>query len=521
MKPLLYILLKNLKNIVRDLKKKPLALILYTFLLLSFLGMIVLSFAMPSRQVGRIPAEAFDAVMTLVLLVVFYMGLSKGAEKGGSFFRLSDVNLVFTSPISPKRVLLYGFINQLYTSLIFLLFISFQIPNLKNNFAIKDYGIAIIYVSVLLLFIVLQLSGIILYSVSSRSPSFRKGFGRFMYAAVLLFIAGFLPRLLETRDILRAGLSYLNAPFFDYIPLIGWFRVVLTASVSGVDGYFWLNAALILAALGSMVFFFYKLNTDYYEDVLAATEKKEEQLKAVREGRGKSAINTGRARKVTQTYGGRGASAIFYRQLLEFRKSGYVFVNKNTLLIAVFGIASKYFFPYSSIKTVLYFTVYMLFFFSIQGKWQQELGKPYIYQLPVDSSQKVFYATLSDNLKNFTDGLVLFIAAGIMFKADPLTIVLSALAYGSFGAVYVYGDVLSQRLLGPLHSKNLIMFIKLFLNLFILLPGIVVSVAGGFVFKGVPFIDYYTTLVLIVYNLLASAVMLLIGRNIFDTLEMR
>ena len=88
----------------------------------------------------------------------------------------------------------------------------------------------------------------------------------------------------------------------------------------------------------------------------------------------------------------------------------------------------------------------------------------------------MFYVTLADNLKNLLDGVLLFVVAGVLFKQNPLMIAICAVSYACFGAVFLYGDILARRMFGSVHSKSLMMFIKLFFVLLILIPGIVAAV---------------------------------------------
>ncbi|MBA1336808.1 MAG: putative MFS-type transporter [Firmicutes bacterium] len=520
MKPLAYIIGMKFKNTVKELTGKPLALILYLLVLLGFISTIVLSFNMPVKSINQGSVDTFNAIVTAVLLATLYLGVDRGIEHSRSFFRMSDANLVFTAPISPKKVLIYGFVNHLFSALVFIFFISFQIPNLKRNFALEPYGLLIIYIMLIIYFATIQLGVIILYSFALQSPVVRGWVKKTLNAAAVLFLIGFLSKLLELKDVLKAAVTYLGSDVFNCIPLVGWFRTALLAAVAGIGLSFWLNISYIFLSWAAMTFVLYKANTDYYEDVLTATENKEELLRARKRGKGQTGYENSKLRKVSQSYRGSGASAIFYRQVLEHRKTGLLFINKNTLFIAVIGIASRYFFPGASMKTVLYFSVYILFFFAIQGKWTQELGKPYIYIIPASSFSKVFCATVSDNLKNAVDGLILFSIAGFMFKSDPLTVVLSAAAYTTFGAIYVYGDLLAQRFLGSAHSRNLKVFLKILLILCVILPGIAISVIISMVFNSIPFIDYYSMLILIVYNMLVSGLIIFLNRRIFDIIEM-
>lgn len=520
MKPLIYVIGMKLKNTVKELAAKPLALILYLLALAGLISMIVMSFKIPVRSINRGSVDTFNAIVTAVLLGVLYLGVDRGVEHGSSFFRMSDVNLIFTAPISPKKVLVYGFVNHLSSALLFIFFISFQIPNLKRNFALEPYGLLIIYIMLIVYFATIQLGVIILYSFALQSPAVRGWIRNTLNAAAVLFLVGFLSKLLELKDVLKAAVAYLNSGVFNYMPLVGWFRTALMAAVTGIGPSLWFNVSYILLFWAVMTYVLYRANADYYEDVLTATENKEELLRARTKGKGQTGYEKSRLRKVSQSYRGSGAKAIFYRQVLELRKTGILFVNKNTFFIAAIGIASRYFFPGASMKTVLYFSVYILFFIATQGKWIQELGKPYIYIIPASSFSKVFCATISDNLKNAVDGLALFSIAGFMFRADPLTVVLSAAAYTTFGAVYVYGDLLAQRFLGPAHSRNLKLLLKMLTILCVILPGIIIHVIVGAVFSSVPFIGYYSILILIVYNMLVSTLIIFLNRGIFDIIEM-
>ena len=102
MKPLLYILRKNIKNSIRELKKKPLALILYLLVVIGIVSIIISSFFTPSNTFKRGTVEVFGAIASTVIAVGVYYGIKQGITSGGSFFRFADVNLFFTAPVSPK-----------------------------------------------------------------------------------------------------------------------------------------------------------------------------------------------------------------------------------------------------------------------------------------------------------------------------------------------------------------------------------------------------------------------------------
>lgn len=539
MSPLFFILSRSFKNSIKDLQKKPLVMIAYIILALLVIFMVVITFIMPSNSFKNSSPEVFGALSSAALIAFIYFGVKQGISSGNSFFRMADVNLVFTAPISPKKILVYGFIQQFMVNLFIMMFLSFQIPNLKNNFSINGFGVFLIYITVFLLFFAMQLIGMLIYSVASRSNVIRANLEKALNVIMFLLLGGFLVVLLQKQELIKAAILYLNNDIFNYIPFLGWFKIVLNAAINGVSFSFYVNVLLIIASFMVMIYIIYKLKTDYYEDVLAATERKEQLIAAKREGNAGFKFRNAKLRKVQSKYKGSGGIAIFYRHLLEFKKSGFFFINITTLFIVGIGIASKYFFtgiisnnPTNIIptgfgsgdftfKTILFSSIYILFFFSIQGKWAQELSKPFIYLIPASSASKVFYATLAETLKNGLDGLILFIVAGFMFKANVLTILLSAIAYMTFSIIYTYGDVLSRRLFGSMHSKNLEIFFKMFLILFIIVPEIVISLVLYFIFKGAILADLLFYGTIIGYNIAASFIILLFCKGIFEQLEMK
>ncbi|MBC8062199.1 MAG: putative ABC exporter domain-containing protein [Clostridiaceae bacterium] len=520
MKPLFYILRKMLKNYVKDLKKKPGTLILYIFLVLMMVAVIVSSILMPQGNLFNGSIDTYGAIVSGILLAVIYLGIKQGIVSGSSFFRFADVNLVFTAPISSTKVLVYGFIKQLSSTLFFVFFLVFQIPNLRNFLPITKLGILIILLSTFLLIFTMSIIGLVTYSITSKSKKRRVLSEKLLNIIFAGFGILLLYNIYKFKDFSKGVMNVLNSEILYYIPFIGWFKRVLMAAVLGLSPTFYINLLLCLAFIGLMIFTMYKLNADYYEDVLDATERNEELIKLKKSGKGNINFNKKKFRKLKSGEMGNGANAIFYRQLLEYRKSGIPFVDKITLIMLIIGIGSKYIFPEASMSTVLYFSIYMLFFFSFQGKWGQELSKPYIYLIPYSSASKLFFATIADILKNTVDAIVLFTVTGIMFKCNPIIIASSILAYVSFGSIYIYGDVLSRKLFGGTHSKNLEVFIKMGITFLIILPGLIPSIIIMVISKDNMTMQYLSYAILIIYNVLASGIILLLSKGILETLEM-
>ncbi|SHH67335.1 putative ABC exporter domain-containing protein [Clostridium grantii] len=521
MGPLFYIMRKSFKNTLLSLKKKPLALIAYILAAVIFIGMVVLSFIMPSNAIANASPEIFGMIITGIIISFTLIAVKTAVKSGGTFFRQSDVNMVFTSPISEKKVLVYGFIKQLYKIVFFLFIIMFQIPNLKNNFSLTNKGIGIILFAMFMYFMTIGVISILIYSFSSKSKKSTNLVNKIILIIWVILAVAFIMEFLKTNDILLSAKIVLNSQFITYLPFFGWIKSLFMYAVGVGNTSILMNGALLILFYGLMVALLIMTNTDYYEDVLQATENYEEAITMKKEGKTMyGTMKNKKLRKVKSNFTFVGAKVIFQRHMLEYRKAGFLFVDIFTLIIVGSSIVFSSFMQIGGMDSVMYFSIYMLLIFSFQGKWIYESSKPYIYLIPATSFNKVFYATLADNIKHLVDGIVLFTLAGIMQKSDLLTIILCILVFTTYGSVFTYGDVLSRRILGGTHSKNLSFFLKFILIIIIIIPGIAVNIAILIIFKELVFVRYLAYLAMIVYNLIVSGILLFASKGIFEDIEM-
>lgn len=518
MSSLLFILRKQLKNVIRGLTHKPLALIGYILIGIMLVGFLVLVLTMPSGTVRHGSNELFSAIFTALIVIALYFSLKQGIEKGSSYFRFSDVNLVFTAPLSPSKVLLYGFIKHTGTSLLIVLFTIFQIPNVKNNFLLADYGIWMILLAILFYSLLYPILGMILYTFASHSSKRRKMIKRVLDVSMLLFILGFFMEILIQQSLLDAAMTYLNGDVFSWIPLVGQLTTIGTAAVYGASPAFYLSILILTGMLVVFVVVLYKVELDYYEDVLSATEQTERRITAKRQGRDAS-LQQRKARKVKGGFSSYGARVIFEKSMLEYRKTSYfLFFDKASLIIILAAVSFNFFLPdgRSSIFFPLFFSAYMLFFFIVQGKWPQEMDKPYVFLIPESNGRKLIYMTLPENIKNLIDGILLFAISYFVYQTNLAVILLCIICYTLYGAVYIYGDIVSRRLFGSVHSKAMQIFIKLFVSFIVVLPGIIMM---GIVYFMMDKNQFAAVLVVALWNFLASGVLFLAAKGIFKNLE--
>lgn len=225
-----------------------------------------------------------------------------------------------------------------------------------------------------------------------------------------------------------------------------------------------------------------------------------------------------KVRKVQYKNKGQGASAIFYRHILEAKKTSFSFINIASVLYAVLAITIGFFLPLKDLRIVIGIMIYLQLVFTFANKWQQELSNPYIYMIPDSSFKKVIFSTALDNIKNLVDGSIVFFITGILFKNNIVLILLNIIAFVSVGSLFVYGGVLTRRVLG--NGKNIVltMLLRMGLLILIILPGIVLfavlNVINGSMFSQITSYAAFTA-----YNLLFSSIIVLLSKGIFENIE--
>ena len=213
MRSIFYLLRTILKNMLRQLLRKPAQLIAY----LVFSGLMVFSALNSGGERGEggqamlaAAAPYFFAIVFALFLFISFLTINKGLKQGSTFFSMSDVNFMFTSPIRPQTVLIYGMIRQLGLSLLMTLFMCFQIPNLINFFGLDAMGIFAVLSGWFFLVMSVQASTLCIYSLTAPVPS-RRSVGKYILMAWPLFWGSDLLRFWRfRRAIIRRSQSFFS-----------------------------------------------------------------------------------------------------------------------------------------------------------------------------------------------------------------------------------------------------------------------------------------------------------------------
>lgn len=523
MKALFYLLGRSIINFIKNLRKQPSKLIPFAFIIIMFVIMLI--FSSKDQQVfsNKFPPENITAFFTIGLIVFFFSSIIVSINKRSTQFFMSDVNMAFTSPIRPQNLLIYEFIKSISSAGLFIVIFLYQIPNLKINLGLSNQGIVLIMVILVLLFVTLSSISIFIYSICSNKPYLNKVFQILFKGAGVVLIAFVGLKLLENKDNwFKYLIDLFSNKAIDYIPIIGWYKAMFYQCITEVNGVFIVYMTLNILVVGIIVAILYNMNLDYYEDVIQGAEVKEDALKLRTKQISPKEFNYKnrkiKTRKVTSEYNVNYGKAIFYKHLLEYRKTGFGLLNLYTLFMIIVAIVYGVFIPVEDILPLLYFYIYISGIATFGSKIHQEMSKPYIFLIPDSQESKVFWSTLSSSFKFLLDGTLSFLVAGILIKANPLMIFLAVLVYVSFGFVFIYGGVLNYRLFGRIASASLKGFL-MFMGVFVyVLPGIIASVVIAIKLKFLG--DYAIYFSFIIWNMLVSLVIMQFAKGVLNHCEL-
>jgi len=519
MEAILYLFQKNIVNSMKELKKKPLKLILYIAMGLLIIGSVALS-VKGNHRMADTNIGTYKAIFSGIILVYLFISLKAGIEKGNTLFRLSDANFLFTAPIKPQLVLFYGFIKQMGSNFILIILLAFQMPNLYNNFPMKSYGWAIILFGTFLFTILASIMGVLIYSVASIKESYKKMMNTALYILAGLVLLGLTIHIIKSGEPLQGVIEFFNRSFFDYIPIVGWLINIYTAAILGFNFTTAIYIALIILSGIGCLLIIYNLDLDYYEDALNNSVTKEEQLAKTKRGKVVWNQSATKTRKITGNINYTKGRAILSKQILEAKKTGSIWIDKSTIFVVGFSLIFAYIVRKNGVGFLLYMVVYMNLLISQSNRWSMELEKHYIYLIPESSIKKIIYATFLENMKALIIGLITFMIATFIYDISLMQGVVLGITYGTFTAVILFSDLVIRRILGVGLSIIAERLMRFLIIVIMLVPGLILSFLLGLM------INEYTAgqgtyLVLILYNMLVSLVLIALSKGIFEKVDMR
>ena len=503
MSSIAFILRKSLKNNILELLRHPGKLVAYLFVAACLLFSALSMALSPQEELPEfLDLRILQGIYFALLMFIVMINLIKGVDSGSTFFSMGDVNMLFISPISPKKILVYGLMKQMgMTVLVACCMVAY------GGMAVQFFGITaldavLLFAGFIVSLLVSQIFTILIYSFCNGSRKRSAAVKRLLYAVVLLVLAYVAMTVYEKGFSMETVCAAVTDPYLQWVPIIGWMTGGIFSAIRGFDMMGAVYFALLAAAALIALLAFLKSDSDYYEDVLQNTETTYEVKKAAKEGNINMNLPGQKIRKVKTVGIGRGwgASAFFFKQVKEMhRHSPLVFWGGSTIMLAAVGAFISIVMmnsgddgePMSSSLIMMVATItsiYVLFFLNAAGPWSKEMMKPYLYMVPQSPFKKLFFASLTSLLTPIADGLVAFPLIGALVRANPLTVVICFLMFISFGFLFTAFNILSERLFGQMANKGMILMLYALVLMVSTAPGVAAGVVLGVAFQAPPFL---------------------------------
>ncbi len=497
--PLVYLTAVKLKNQLREAVKHP-AKLIYVLFLAAALILSTIGGNINREHMELRPLYELTAIMVLFYSMMFLITFMNGINGGAGnypMFTLSDVSMLFPSPLRPNKVLFYGLVRQLGLSLLLGFFLLFQYNWLHAVYGADYIHILLIVLGYALTLFLGQVCAMAAYVRTSGSDSARRTLRFCVYGIAVAFIAGLLLRCAPSvtaymggseEEFLATGLSgsvQAGAEFLAsigiFFPVSGWAAGLLGGIFTGSYTTAGVCALLMLAAFGLALLLVVKNKNNYYEDVLQTAEVAQSAITAKREGQ--PAEVTPKKVRVGKTGldKGWGSSALFHKHLLENRRSGVFMFSKTSIIFMLVVISCAVLYGYlfsdeegntGAFVAVFTMSTYMQIFSESLGRFNWEISKPYIYMLPEPPFKKLLWATAETLMADCFEAVLIFVPVSLILKIGPVEMILCILARISFSLLFTAGNIMVERIFGTVRSKGLMLFFYIISLMILAVPGI-------------------------------------------------
>lgn len=490
MSSLFYIYKKSFRNKLKKALRRPLTYIAAVFVAAYavVIGAAIINmageFAMDSPQ-------GIAAAMSVLMFYIVPANIISYVKRKGLLFRPSEVHFVFAAPENPKKVILYAGIKQFILQAVIGIFIS----------VVALVGCGLPFWKVLLFFgyfvvVEMVLEGslmIICYGNELFPRSFFRIMTIVMYIMMAVFAVAAVVYCYKNGVKLEVTYRFLALPGIQLLPIFGWEIGIIHLIFVGPTVVNLIAAGLFLTFTILMLVcaFIVPCTGEYYEDAASFADEIETRRK--RSEKGEFSISFGNkkkryVRKVSSDYNGAYAKAIYYRQLLEYRKKRFFIFGWTTVFffaagvaIAVICSADKIAAATARIFVIPGVMAYMTFLMSgYATKWSRELANPYTYLIPDSNFKKMWNSTKIEHIRAFADGCLITIPGAFVLKISPVIAILTILFYVTLNANKLYTGMLSDALLGNRLGATGKTMLRMFMQGIILAISVIAAVIGFF-----------------------------------------
>lgn len=517
MSALAYLIFTRLKNTLKSLVRQP-ARLIYVVIIIALISFTIFAGHADESEIQQFrDINELIAGATALYSLMFLMLVSHGFANGGTIFAMPDVNMIFPAPFQQRKVLFYGLIKQIGSSLLISFFILFQYTWMHTSYGV-NYGFLIILVLGYALAVFFgQFVAMVIYSLTSADDR-KKRVAKIVYVAyialIVLYAASYV--LKDTMNVIPQLVAAGVSPVIRFTPVGGWLGMFTSgvAAANAADIVVGLGLCAIFTAL--LVFVIEKSNSDFYEDVIKTAEVSQSAINASKQGVVAETAPT--HVKLGKTGFGRGAGAemFYYKHKLENRRSRILILDTVSLIWAACVIVFALFMRDSGAMPVFVMATYLQIFSVALGRFNKELLKPYIYLLPEPPLSKMLHALRESLPSAVLEAILIFVPVYFIVGMNVPEMIFCILARISFTMLFIAGNVIVSRIWSGSSSKAIVMMLYIFVMLLLAAPGVVLSIVAGV--AGLVIFSSMSTafLIMTVCNVLLSLLGLFLCRNMLQ-----
>ena len=343
MKALIYLTKRSFINNLKRAVKKPSTLIALIFAVV-YGGFVIFSLGIMAIGVHIDSPKGLLAVLAVWSIYGIFGNFLGYSSRKGIIFRPAHAHFVFTAPIDPKLVLISSaWMNYLFSIIVWLLI---GIGSL-TVFRIPILSAAVIFLTGCVLELAFEVAVMIFLYTNDRVPeklmkAIRTGIKIFLIVCALAVVLYFRKNGLT----LETAWALLDMPGLQMIPVFGWQIAIYRLILLGPTVLNVICSVLYLAMVAVSVIAAVRMKCDggYYEEAAKFADDYADLKKRQKNGEMVFGLSGKKRsfRRVREKIAGKGAQAIFYRQLLEYKKEKFFIFDKITLISLVLAFVLSY-----------------------------------------------------------------------------------------------------------------------------------------------------------------------------------
>lgn len=485
MRSLKYLYLTSAKNRIRKALMRPVTYIAGIFVLL-YVWMIVFGFGTIFNNMGINSRETIAAGLSALMFMLIPVNIISYVRRKGLLYRPSDTHFVFPAPENPKMVILFAGIKSILLGLavgIFVVIVGVTFCHVPLWRMLLYFLFAEILENIMEGALM-----VICYGNETLPERFFKVLTGVLYLMLAVFVA-VAAYLLSTKGVSMSVITeYMTMPVIQLVPLFGWEVAAIHFILVGPTAVNSVGTLLFVLMTVGLVFYAVKMRCsgEYYEDAAKFADEYALKMKRAKKGE----MNVGKrkyVRRASVEYKGRYAKAIYYRQLLEYRKNRFFIFGWNSLAFLVLGVIIAvvgYFNSFAELPGKIFIVpgvvAYAMFIFSgYITRWEKELMNPYTYMIPDSNFKKLWYSTKIEHIRAVVDGCLITLPAAVTLLLPPVYVILTVLFYVCLAANKLYMNMLADAVLGARLGNTGKSLLRAALQGIVMMFGLVAAIICG------------------------------------------